>query len=165
MKKLDNFISALTNLKQYSSINYSKYDDIERELMISGLLNHYEKTFELSWNLMKQVLYYEGIGGASSGSPLEILKLSYKYGLIDNADAWKKALKDRNELSHIYNPDDLDDKLNVIISNYIPMFDALLNSSLERLFSLYENELIPRNDADEAFISLYNKYSDNAPEL
>lgn len=165
MKKYDNFCSALNSMTEYNNIDLSAYPERIQELMLSGILNHYEKTFELSWKLSKQVLEYEGVGAAATGSPLEIIKLSYAYGIIDNADIWKNALKDRNSLSHCYDQDVLLKMGKKIKSEYTSMFSVFKGKIEERIRGLYNDRLLPESEIDENILSIVDEPLDLTDNL
>lgn len=149
MKKLFNFINALDSLKKYAAIDYNHYSETEQNLMLTGFINHYEKTFELSWKICKQVLFYEGVEEAKSGSPLQIIKLSLQYGLIEDEELWRNALSDRNQFSHHYDPTELSFMAQTIREKYVSMFEELLNAVQRHIKLLYQNNLIPQTEIDD----------------
>lgn len=165
MRKYDNFCSALNTMTEYNSIDLSAYPEKVQELMLTGILNHYEKTFELSWKLSKQTLEYEGVVAAATGSPLEIIKLSYAYGIIDNADIWKAALKDRNSLSHCYDQDVLFAMGTKIKEEYTPMFFKFKDKIEERIRGLYNDGLLPESEIDKNILSVIDEPLDLTNDL
>lgn len=154
MKKYDNFVSALNSLNKYCRFDFNKYNVDERDLMLTGLLNHFEKTFELSWKLAKTILEYEGVNEAVSGSPLTILKSSYQYGLIENEQLWKEALTDRNNLSHKYDKEIVDTMTERIKTSYLGMFSRFIRNCENRIVNLYIEKLLPESEIDSTIINL-----------
>ena len=73
----------------------------QNEIVIDGILHRFEFTFELAWKTMKDYLEYQGIT-ETSGSPREILKLAFKYEIINDGEGWIEIMLARNNLSHIY---------------------------------------------------------------
>ncbi len=126
MKKYENFVSALVNLEDAPN------QDLNNDLVQSGLINKFNLQFELSWKLLKRLLEYEGATLAASGSPRAILKESYRfYDFIDEA-AWLDMLRDRNTNVHIYDNKLAQDLIQRILNVYIPAFSQLRDGLMER---------------------------------
>ena len=94
------------------------------EIVIDVILHRYEFTFELAWKCMKDCLEYQGIV-ESIGSPREIIKLSFKHGIIEDGDKWIKMMLDRNTLSHLYDEETSRSVYFNIKNEYIKEFDLL----------------------------------------
>lgn len=73
----------------------------ESEVVIDATLHRFEFTFELAWKTMKDYLEYQGISD-NIGSPREIIKLAFKYNIIEDGEGWLQMMLARNSLSHIY---------------------------------------------------------------
>ena len=56
-QRLDNFGTALGQLTD--ACKRERYDNLER----AGLIKTFEFCFELSWKVLKDLLYYEGLPG------------------------------------------------------------------------------------------------------
>lgn len=128
MKKYDNFTNCLSVLKKVDS-EKAKYDEIYR----TGVIGQYNLTFELAWKLLQAVLKLHGVSGADVGSPREILKLAYKAGFINEEDIWLKMLKDRNTSVHIYDEEEIDELVVLIINQYIPAFERLKIDLIDKI--------------------------------
>lgn len=116
MKKFDNFKSNLAVLST------AQNEDLENEFIISGIIDKFFIQFELAWKVLKELLRYEGCSIANTGSPREIIKESYKiYEFIDE-DLWLSMLKERNNMTHIYDGNEAKELVKKIIENYIPAF-------------------------------------------
>ena len=98
MKKVDNFYSALTNLK-----DIYEYQEPYSNVILTGLVALYEICFEQSWKAMKEILEYNGYSESHTGSPRQILKMAYHAGLIKDEELWLSALVARNNVAHAYN--------------------------------------------------------------
>ena len=94
-QRLDNFGTALAQLT--SACERDRYDDLER----AGLIKTFEFCFELSWNVLKDLLYYEG---HEVKVPRAAIRRSFEVDYIDEDDceALLDALDKRNLLSHTY---------------------------------------------------------------
>lgn len=98
MKKFENFCNALENLNDVYNYN-EPYENV----ILTGLVALYEICFEQSWKAMKEILQHNGISDAETGSPRQILKTAYQFGMIKDERAWLEALVSRNNVAHAYN--------------------------------------------------------------
>lgn len=97
------------------------------ELVLSGsLILH----LSLHGRQLQEILKLHGVDDASTGSPREILQLGYKFGFINDSAVWLMTLKKRNSSMHIYNEDEVDELILLIMGSFIPAF-AVLQETLE----------------------------------
>ncbi len=68
------------------------------------------------------MLRYEGRSIASSGSPREIIKASYEIYDFLEEDIWISMLRDRNNMTHVYDGDEARELAQRILDCYIPTF-------------------------------------------
>ena len=126
MKKFDNYKSNLAVLSQAHN------EDLENEFIISGIIDKFFIQFELAWKVLKELLRYEGSSIANTGSPREIIKASYAvYEFIDEK-IWLSMLKERNDMTHIYDGMEAKKLVEKIISDYIPAFCSMKEKIEER---------------------------------
>lgn len=119
MKKFENFSSNLEVLKK------AKYEDLDNEFIISGIIDKFFIQFELSWKVLKELLRYEGKSIANSGSPREIIKAAYAiYDYLDE-EIWLEMLRARNDMTHIYNGEAAKQMVSLILERYIPAFAVM----------------------------------------
>ncbi len=76
-------------------------EEQETELNIDAVLHRFEFTFELAWKTMKDYLEYIGVI-ERTGSPREVIKSAFSFGIIENGEEWINMMLARNELSHLY---------------------------------------------------------------
>ena len=127
MKKFDNFKSNLAVLSK------AQDEDLKNEFIISGIIDKFFVQFELAWKVMKELLRYEGSSAANTGSPREIIKAAYKvYDFIDEG-IWLAMLKERNNMTHIYDGNAANELVKKIIDSYIPMF-CLMEKEIENRY-------------------------------
>lgn len=131
MKKYHNFSS---NLKVLSK---AFREDLDNEFIISGIIDKFFIQFELGWKLFKEVLRYEGIPTANTGSPREIIKAMYRCCDFLDEEIWLNMLKSRNDMTHIYDGEQARDMVNTIIKVYIPEFQKIEKHLIQR----YQQEL------------------------
>lgn len=116
MKKFDNYCSNLAILSK------AQNEDLENEFIISGIIDKFFIQFELGWKVLKELLRYEGNSIANTGSPREIIKAAYSvYEFIDE-EIWISMLRERNNMTHIYDGEAAKELVESIIKKYIPMF-------------------------------------------
>lgn len=159
MKKLNNYLQSIHTLKalsEYDFSEYSKGDPVIYNNMLSGYINHFSKTLELAWKLQKSILEYEGVSEAETGSQKQIIRLSYKYGLIANSEKWLVALDDRNLSTHIYDEKGISEAYNKIKSEYVDLIDSFTNNAIDRVIDLMNNNDLPLDEIDDGLKTLHN---------
>ena len=126
MKKLDHYRA---NLEVLSTAGQQ---DLENEFVIGGIIDKFMLQFELGWKVLKELLQYEGRSEARSGSPREILKAAFQvYDFVDE-DLWIAMLRDRNNMSHIYDGNAARRLALTIIDAYIPAFQRMEREIVKR---------------------------------
>ena len=136
MKKLDNFTNCLKVLKN-ADFNLAKENEIYR----MGVIGQFNLTFELSWKALQTMLRVHGAEGSETGSPREILQLGYKFGFIDDSSVWLTMLKERNNLMHTYNNDEINEIVLLIRNDFLPAFIELEKVLYEKLNEVSEASL------------------------
>lgn len=66
MKKFDNYRKNLDVLRR------SDQQDLNNEFIISGIIDKFSIQFELGWKVLKELLTYEGINAAKTGSRVKL---------------------------------------------------------------------------------------------
>ena len=95
MKKFDQFQSNLKVLER------AHKEDLENEFIVSGIIDKFFIQFELGWKALKDLLVYEGVSGAKSGSPRQIIKEAYRLYDFIREDTWLEMLSQRNDMAHL----------------------------------------------------------------
>jgi nucleotidyltransferase substrate binding protein (TIGR01987 family) len=108
--QLDSFRNALAALraiqmKSEDSAFMAGLDAITREAIRSGVIQHFDFTFELAWKFMRRRLEAD-IGRASvDGIPRrDLFRIGAENGLIEDVEAWFQYHLARNQTSHTYDP-------------------------------------------------------------
>ena len=125
MKKYENFANNLSVLSRANG------EDLTNEFIIGGIIDKFFIQFELGWKLWKELLKYEGVAKAATGSPREIIKEAYKYFDFMDAEIWLDMLKSRNDMTHIYNGKQARALVDTIIKEYIPEFQKMQQNLLK----------------------------------
>ena len=98
-------------------------DEIENvleEVLKEGLIQRFEYTHELAWNIMKDYAEYQG--NATIKGPRDATREAFKMNLINNAEAWMDMMQSRNQTSHTYNEETANAIYQKIIEDYYPAF-------------------------------------------
>ncbi len=105
-----------------AALEKAKGRDPEDEFVLSGTVQKFSLTFDISWKVMKDIIVkFHKIQSFAAGSPRETLRMAYSVGLIAD-DAWMKMLNLRNELSHDYDGSLASESFETITGEYIPLF-------------------------------------------
>ena len=118
-RKIENYFSSLDTLHEAAVTDYT-----QNKIILSGCVNTFYLTFELSWKAMKYILETEGVDKRKTGSPKLILMAALNRELIEDESAWLKMLRLRNDESHHYNEESAIE-LCRMIPELLPYFDDL----------------------------------------
>jgi len=128
-QRFQNYKKALITLKNAVELAASReLTDLEKQGMIQG----FEFTFEMAWNVMKDYLEEEGITGiiGSKGA----VRNAFNSGLIEDGQIWIDMIKDRNLASHSYDEEVAKDLVIAITENYYRQF-IIFAEKMEKLES------------------------------
>ena len=93
------------------------------ELEQQGLIQGFEFTHELAWNMLKDFLEDQGVSGLIGSR--DAIRTAFKNELISDGDIWMDMIKDRNLSSHTYQLDLANRIANDILKRFHPAFRAL----------------------------------------
>ncbi len=121
LRRLDSFDRVLAQLTQ--ACERDRYDDLER----AGLIKTLEFCFELSWKVLKDLLYYEG---HEVKVPRAVIRKSFEVEYIDESDCETllHGLETRNLLSHAYVSEMALEAETLIKSRFFPVLLRLYRS-------------------------------------
>ena len=117
-QRLQSFGVALENLSEACA--QDSYSNLER----AGLVKTFEFCFELSWNVLKDLLFYEGY---EEKVPRSTIRRSFEVDYIDEQDCelLLEALEKRNILSHAYRKNAALEAESLIKDRYHPVLVKL----------------------------------------
>ncbi|APM39284.1 nucleotidyltransferase substrate binding protein [Clostridium kluyveri] len=130
MKRLDQRIYDFTNA--LSRLREALEKDITDDIIIDGIIQRFEFTFEQSWKVMKLYLEDQGVLDEAL-SPRSTIKVAFKHKIISNGDLWIEMMLDRNRTSHMYDETVAKSIVERIKKMYINEFN-----DLEKLLKVYE---------------------------
>jgi len=119
-QRFDNFQRALLVLERGVDLARSR---ALSELEQQGLIQGFEFTHELAWNLLKDYLQHQGIQGITGSR--DATRLAFQTELIADGDTWMAMIKARNQSSHTYNLEQAQQIAEEVIDRYIAAFVAL----------------------------------------
>ncbi len=129
-QRLVNYSLALKQLRAgIAEHNQKQLSDLEKQ----GLIKAFEITQELSWNLMKDYLEYQG--NFSIRGSRDAIREAFRFGIIQNGKLWLKMIETRNLTAHTYNQDTANRVVLQIVNVYIEEF-----INFEKIMNEIENE-------------------------
>ena len=93
------------------------------DLESQGLIQGFEYTHELAWNMLKDFL--QSHDWKLFGSR-DTTRAAFKEGLIKNGEAWMEMIRHRNLTTHTDNKHTADEVVAAILETYFAEFEALL---------------------------------------
>jgi len=93
-------------------------DDIIKE----GIIQRFEYTHEIAWNVMKDFLQYSGIDNVTGSR--DAIRSAHMNGLLRNGEVWMDMIRSRNQTSHTYHEETVDEVFWNIVRDYHPEFVA-----------------------------------------
>ena len=117
-QRLDTFGTALAQLT--NACDRERYDYLE----LAGLIKTFEFSFELSWKVLKDLLFHEGHDAKTLRA---VIRKSFEVDYIDESDCETllDALDKRNLLSHAYLLDVAEAAASLIKEHYHPVLLGL----------------------------------------
>ena len=95
-------------------------------LQKAGIVQFFEMSFELAWNLTKD--YLEEQGFTDVKTPRSALKKAFEVGIIENGHVWMELLQDRNLSAHTYDEKKANDLDSLIRNKYFTVLKSLYNT-------------------------------------
>jgi len=113
-KALEQLANAVTTSRQ------RPLSDLEKQ----GLIQAFEFTHELAWNVMKDYFAYQGNPGITGSR--DAAREAFQKGLIEDGEGWMEMIRSRNQTSHTYQQKIADEIAGHIITRYFPLFEQFL---------------------------------------
>lgn len=117
--RFSNFLKALQTLTEAVELAQTRHlSNLEEQGMIQG----FEFTHELAWNVLKDYLEEKGLVGLIGSK--DATRIAFKNGLIEDGEAWMDMIKARYLSSHTYNQDTAEEIAGSILARFYPAFEA-----------------------------------------
>ena len=134
-QRFSNFVKAYSKLDQAVQKIQEEYpikedgtieeDSFLDDIIKEGLIQRFEYTHELAWNVLKDFL--ENAGNNNIFGSKDATREAFAAGLISNGEVWMDMIKSRNKTSHTYNQETADDIFMKIVNHYHQEFNLLKN--------------------------------------
>ena len=116
-QRLSNYNKALLQLGDAVELSKQRaLSDLEKQ----GLIQAFEFTHELAWNVIKDYFAYQG-NTAITGSR-DAVREAFQNGLIEDGEGWMEMIISRNQSSHTYNQETTDTIMEKVIGSYFNLF-------------------------------------------
>lgn len=121
IQRFDNYCKALNKLEKAVHLLHDTtgMDSDTIELLREGLIQRFEYTHELAWNVMKDFAEYQGYSDIRGSR--DAIRKALEMNLIINR-VWMESIQDRNESSHNYDEEESVNIYRNIIEDYYPLF-------------------------------------------
>ena len=120
-QRFSNFEKALLKMTEVIELKEISLSDLEKE----GLIQRFEFTHELCWNVMKDFLIYDGIQNIIGSR--SAVREAFNKGLITSGEIWMDMIESRNRTSHTYIESILTREFEKIINLYYPLMIEFQN--------------------------------------
>ncbi len=116
-QRFQNYEKAMGYLEQ--ALQIPNPDIVQK----AGIIQFFEMSFELAWNMVKD--YLEDQGFVDIKSPRGALKKAFEMNILENGHDWMDLLQDRNLTAHTYDEQKATEMELLIQNKYFPILKAL----------------------------------------
>lgn len=119
-QRFSNLKKALQQLE--NAVNIARTKELS-ELEKQGVIQAFEFTHELAWNVIKDYFEYQGetdIHGSRNAT-----RLAFQRGIIEDGHVWMEMIESRNKTSHTYNEEIAEEIYQKTIEIYFGAFKSL----------------------------------------
>lgn len=119
-QRFQNYLKAYSLLEEAVQKHQSEgLSELEQQ----GLIQRFEFTHELAWNVLKDYFYYQGT--TSINGSRDATREAFQNGLIQDGDQWMSMIISRNQSTHTYNQKTAQELVEKITQVYIHLFSDL----------------------------------------
>jgi len=118
-QRLTNYQRALARLQQAVQLQQTRaLSDLEQQ----GLIQAFEFTHELAWNVMKDYFVYQGKTFITGSR--DAIREAFAVQLVSDGQGWMDMIRSRNQSSHTYNPEVASQIVKEVVERYATLFAA-----------------------------------------
>jgi nucleotidyltransferase substrate binding protein (TIGR01987 family) len=117
VQRFDNYQRALAQLTKF--IDKGELNELEEQ----GLIQAFEYTHELAWNVLRDYLREQG--NPNIHGSRDATREAFKLELIRDGDSWMDMIIDRNRTGHTYNQETAQAIANNITGRFFTLFVML----------------------------------------
>jgi len=114
LQSLSKALHQLNNAVELA--NSRQLTDLEKQ----GLIQSFEFSHELAWNVMKD--YFNFQGNMEIHGSRDAIRNGVKYGLIQDGEVWMSMILSRNKTTHTYDEATAHEIVTLIITQYARAF-------------------------------------------
>lgn len=103
------------------------YQKLQLDIIRDGIIQRFEFCTELAWKTTREYLIDQGYADGID-SPKSVMRKAYSCGLINNETGWIELLNARNPTSHIYDEETANRVLQMIQTDFLPIFRQLADA-------------------------------------
>lgn len=119
-QRFQNYLRAFQTLVEAVALAQTrKLSRLEQQ----GLIQGFEFTHELAWNVFKDYLEHKGFVDLIGSR--DATRTAFKNGLIADGDIWMDMIKARNQTSHTYNLELAEEITQDILTRFYPAFEKM----------------------------------------
>jgi nucleotidyltransferase substrate binding protein (TIGR01987 family) len=128
-QRFSNFRKALKKLSEAVVLIYGKIEENEAvanndeeakkaidDLLKEGLIQRFEYTFELAWNVMKDYALYQG--NADISGSRDAIRFAFSIKLIEDGGTWMAMIQSRIKSTHTYNEETANEIFLKVLNDY-----------------------------------------------
>lgn len=120
MQRMDHFRKALQQLREAEALAETRQLS---KLEEQGMIQTFEYTHELAWNLLKDFL--ESRGAHSLYGSRDVVRTAFRRGVLTEGQVWMDMIDSRNLTSHTYDERIAQRVLSAIRKEYLASFEHL----------------------------------------
>jgi nucleotidyltransferase substrate binding protein (TIGR01987 family) len=120
LQRFSNYQKALLTLSDAAGLASTR---VLSNLEQQGLIQGFEFTHELAWNVLKDYLEEQGFVGIIGSK--NATREAFKNALIADGEVWMDMIKARNMTSHTYSTDVAQSIASDILQRFYPAFKAM----------------------------------------
>jgi nucleotidyltransferase substrate binding protein (TIGR01987 family) len=113
-QRFQNYQKALSQLSKF--IEKGDLNELEKQ----GLIQSFEYTYELAWNVMKD--FFEAQGETDILGSRGAFRLAFKRGIVEDGETWMNMIKSRILSSHTYQEKIAEEIVSSILESYYAEF-------------------------------------------
>lgn len=119
-QRFSNYKKALQQLQSAVELrNQRALSNLEKQ----GVIQAFEFTHELAWNVLKD--YLQDQGNQNIKGSKDATREAFKVELIADGEQWMAMIQSRNVSSHTYNEHLAEELVDIIVKQYFPLFVEL----------------------------------------
>jgi len=113
-------LKKLTEAIEYIDIEFENAEEVLEEIIKEGLIQRFEYTYEMAWNVMKDYALFQG--NPDIGGSRDAIRYAFSTKLIADGDLWMDMIKSRMKTSHTYNEETANEIFMIILDEYHAAF-------------------------------------------